>query len=213
MLRLLIIATLCLGLVLAGGFLVFATHVGRLTTPGDPGNADAIIVLTGGVARLDAALHLLQEGRGTRLLISGVNAAARPLDIQRATGANEDLFACCVDIDRQALDTIGNAAESAKWLEHYAFRSAIVVTNNYHMPRSLLEMRHALADVELTPYPVVTTRLDSAQWLASRSALRVLFPEYTKYLAALARTTLMPKGAGLRIGVIEADAHSRTLER
>ena len=73
--------------------------------------------------------------------------------------------------------------------------------------------RHALVDVELTPYPVVTNRLDSAQWLASRSALRVLFPEYTKYLVALARTSLMPKGAGLRIGVIEADAHSGTLER
>lgn len=195
-LRVSIIAFLCLGFVFAGGFLVFATHVGRMETPEDPGNADAIIVLTGGVARLDAAVQLLQEGRGKRLLISGVNPVARPLDIQRATGADDDLFSCCVDIDRDALDTIGNAAESAKWLQHNAFSSAIVVTNNYHMPRSLLEMGHALQDARLTPYPVVTNRLDGGQWLGSRSALRVLFTEYTKYLAALARTTILPQRTG-----------------
>lgn len=212
--RVSIIVVLCLGFVFAGGFLVFATHVGRLATPSDPGSADAIIVLTGGVARLDAAVQLLQEGRGQRLLISGVNPIARPLDIQRATGANEALFECCVDIDRDALDTIGNAAESAKWLETNAFRSAIVVTNNYHMPRSLLEMSHALQDARLTPYPVVTNPLDGGQWLASRSALRVLFLEYTKYLAALARTTVMPSRSGSEASVVvEAGAARPTIDR
>ncbi|MHB2267824.1 YdcF family protein [Aliihoeflea sp. PC F10.4] len=205
--RVSIIVALCLGFVFAGGFLVFATHVGRLQTPADPGDADAIIVLTGGVARLDAAMQLLQEGRGKRLLISGVNPVARPLDIQRATGADEDLFSCCVDIDRDATNTIGNAAESAKWLEQNAFRSAIVVTNNYHMPRSLLEMGHALQNARLTPYPVVTNRLDGGQWLGSRSALRVLFTEYTKYLAALARTTIMqPRDGNPASVVVEAGA-------
>lgn len=203
--RVSIIVVLCLGFVFAGGFLVFATHVSRLATPSDPGSADAIIVLTGGVARLDAAVQLLEEGRGKRLLISGVNPIARPLDIQRATGANAELFACCIDIDRDALDTIGNAAESAKWLETNAFASAIVVTNNYHMPRSLLEMSHALQNARLTPYPVVTNRLDQGQWLASRSALRVLFLEYTKYLAALARTTVLAsQSSGTASVVVEA---------
>jgi len=209
-----IIVVLCLGFVFAGGFLVFATHVGRLETPADPGSADAIIVLTGGVARLDAAVQLLQEGRGKRLLISGVNPVARPLDSQRATGADGDLFTCCVDIDRDALDTIGNAAESAKWLEQNAFRSAIVVTNNYHMPRSLLEMGHALRNARLTPYPVVTNRLDGGQWLGSRSALRVLFTDYTKYLAALARTTVLPPRAGNPASVVvEAGATPDSVER
>jgi len=213
-LRVAIIVVLCLGFVFAGGFLVFATHVSRLETPSDPGSADAIIVLTGGFARLDAAVQLLQEGRGQRLLISGVNPVARPLDIQRATGANEDIFTCCVDIDRDALDTIGNAAESAKWLEQNAFRSAIVVTNNYHMPRSLLEMSHALQNARLTPYPVVTNRLDGGQWLGSRDALRVLFTEYTKYLAALARTTVMPSRSGdVPAVIVEAGAGNGPVER
>ena len=36
----------------------------------------AIIVLTGGQARLDAALELLKSGKGGRLLISGVHPSA-----------------------------------------------------------------------------------------------------------------------------------------
>lgn len=170
-----------------GGFAWFASHVGGLTTPATPGDADAIIVLTGGQSRLGAAFDLLESGKGRRLLISGVNPAARDEDIRVAAGAGKELFACCVDIDHAALDTIGNAAESAKWAASHDFDRIIVVTNNYHMPRSLLEMRRHLAGAELVPYPVVNTRLDNGGWLTKPDALRVIFTEYTKYLAAIAR--------------------------
>ena len=45
--------------------------------------ADAIIVLTGGQSRLDAALDLLKSGKGKRLLISGVHPDADRDDLQR----------------------------------------------------------------------------------------------------------------------------------
>ena len=67
-----VIAILCGFLLFLGGFVVFATHVGRMSTPPAPQAADAIIVLTGGQARLDAAVELLKTGKGQRLLISGV---------------------------------------------------------------------------------------------------------------------------------------------
>src|SRR5262245_34654623 len=95
--------------VFAGGFGIFATHVSELTTPKDVADADAIIVLTGGQARIDAALDLLKSGKGKRLLISGVNPAADRDDLRAATGGDKKLFSCCVDIDHAALDTIGNA--------------------------------------------------------------------------------------------------------
>ena len=44
----------------------------------NPAAADAIIVLTGGQSRIDAALDLLKSGKGERLLISGVNPSAEP---------------------------------------------------------------------------------------------------------------------------------------
>jgi len=172
------------------GFALFSTHVGRLAAPQAQKAADAIIVLTGGQSRIDAAVDLLKSGKGKRLLISGVNPIARPEDLRRATGAARSLFSCCVDIDHAALDTIGNAEESAKWMHANAFSTAILVTNNYHMPRSLLEMRRIDDSIELIPYPVVNTRIDRGEWMLNADALRVLFTEYTKYLAAIARGML-----------------------
>ncbi|MGB3390755.1 MAG: YdcF family protein [Pseudaminobacter sp.] len=198
------IAVVVAGIAFAGGFGWFAEHIGRLTTPEDPPNADAIIVLTGGQSRIDAALGLLKSGKGKRLLISGANPIADRQSLQAATGGDKGLFSCCVDIDYAALDTIGNAEESAKWVHDHAYERVILVTNNYHMPRSLLEMGRFLEASVLEPYPVVNSRLDEGRWMANRDALRVLFTEYTKYLGALARYVVPLRSASDGVAVVEA---------
>ena len=169
----------------AGGFTWFANQVSRLATPANPDRADAIIVLTGGPARIDAAVDLLKSGKGARLLISGVHPSADRDDIRAATGADAKLFSCCVDIDYAALDTVGNAEESAKWVTSHDYRSVILVTNNYHMPRSLLEMDRLIGGAKLEPYPVVNTDLSNYAWVSNPDAMRILLTEYLKYLAAL----------------------------
>jgi uncharacterized SAM-binding protein YcdF (DUF218 family) len=169
------------------GFAGFASHVGNLAPPADIRPADAIVVVTGGQSRIDVAVDLLRNGKGRRLLISGVNPMADREDLRAATGGDRALFECCVDIDHAALDTVGNAAESAKWVHGHAYASVILVTNNYHMPRTMLEMRRLLQNEELQPYPVVNARLDGGGWLRKPEAIRVLFTEYSKYIAALAR--------------------------
>ena len=199
------VVLLCGCLAFLGGFAAFSTHVARLATPSEPRDADAIIVLTGGEKRLDAAFDLLRSGKGQRLLISGVNPSARVVDLQQATGGDPDLFACCVDIDRAALDTIGNAEESAKWVTSHAYGSVIVVTNNYHMPRSLLELKRLIGDTDLLPYPVVNTRLDGGEWMTNRDALRVLLTEYAKYLAAVVRGAF-PRLGSQQAGMVEVTA-------
>jgi uncharacterized SAM-binding protein YcdF (DUF218 family) len=190
------------GLAFVIGFGWFANEISLLKTPADPPRADAIIVLTGGQFRLDAAIDLLKAGKGKRLLISGVNPVARDSELKAVMGTDDRLFACCIDVDRAALDTIGNAAESAKWVREHAYGSVILVTNNYHMPRSLLEMGRLLGGTELRPYPVVNSRLDDGSWLTKPDALRVLFTEYTKYLTAVARgpfvTAVKPSTAQTR---------------
>jgi len=193
-------ALLGLCILFVGGFALFSTHVSRLSTPSNPPGADAIIVLTGGQARLDAAIGLLKSGKGKRLLISGVHPDANRDDLRAVTGGDKKLFSCCVDIDHAALDTIGNAEESAKWVRVHDYAKIILVTNNYHMPRSLLEMGRLLGNAVLDPYPVVNTRLDDGRWLQPQ-ALRVLFTEYNKYLLALARgvVPLRPTANGLAV--------------
>ena len=55
------------------------------------------------------------------------------------------------------------------------------------MPRSLLEMHRLVGETSLLPYPVVNADLNITDWLSRPAAVRVLFTEYTKYLAALTR--------------------------
>jgi uncharacterized SAM-binding protein YcdF (DUF218 family) len=193
----------------AGGFGWFANHVSHLATPSDPEKADAIIVLTGGQSRLDAAIGLLASGKGERLLISGVHPSATRRQLRIATGGDQKLFTCCVDIDHAALDTVGNAEESAKWVRGHAYGSVILVTNNYHMPRSLLEMSRLLGEARLEPYPVVNSNLDNGEWLTKPEALRVLFTEYNKYLLALARGILPMRESTGGLTMVDAGA-SRT---
>ncbi len=203
--RIALLATLVCVLGFAGGFALFADYVSSMATPRDPRAADAIIVVTGGKARLEAAVGLLKSGKGERLLISGVHPAADLDDIRAATGGDRKLFSCCVDVDYAALDTTGNAQESAKWLRDHAYSTVILVTNNYHMPRALLEMRRLIGTTRFVPYPVVNASIDRGNWLTSREVLRVLFTEYTKYLVALARSVLTGEPPGGQVRLVNAD--------
>lgn len=179
-------------LLFVAGFFAFAFHVASMRPADDPPVSDAIIVLTGGFNRLETGLRLLKEGKAKRLLISGVYPHTRLADIRRATGADPELFSCCIDIDHVALDTTGNAAESAKWLESNGFHKVLLVTNNYHMPRSLLEMRRVFRNIEVVPEPVVTSEIGLSGWLTRPDALRVLATEYLKFLAAVVRSAVPP---------------------
>ena len=77
-------------------------------------------------ARIDGALQLLAEGRGQRLLISGVNPAVtrKALASTLDDGARRRMLACCVDLDREAQDTIGNATETRAMGEAQGLRVA-----------------------------------------------------------------------------------------
>ncbi len=180
--------------IFAAGFFAFAEHISRMRTPAIAGTADGIVVLTGGQYRLAAAVELLKAHKGKRLLISGVNPNASISALPEVLGVDHALFDCCVDVD-MAANTISNAEETAKWIAARGYRDIILVTNNYHMPRSLMEMRRFADGVVLHPYPVVNTDLGDGNWLKRPQAVRVLFLEYTKFLAAASRS-ILPVTAG-----------------
>ena len=105
---------------------------------------DAVLLATGGPERISTGLELLSERRGRRLLISGVHSETSREDLRELIEPNlVEIFDCCVDLGRAAKNTIGNADETARWIEDNEFKTIIVVTAFYHMPRSLAEMSHA----------------------------------------------------------------------
>jgi uncharacterized SAM-binding protein YcdF (DUF218 family) len=156
-------------------------------------NADGIVALTGGASRIADAIELLASGRGKRLLISGAYRATNSKEISRLNPEFERWVRCCVDFDR-SLNTLGNAIETKRWAERRGFRSLIVVTSNYHMPRALAEIAHQLPDVALVPFPVVTERQRTDPWWARAATARLMVTEYLKYVFAKLRMGLNPAG-------------------
>ncbi len=181
------------------GFLDFAERVVELKVPDRSVKGDAIVVLTGGQQRIEHALDLLRSGAARRLLISGVNPATTGSEIRRLTKSSKTLFACCVDIGHDAIDTIGNAYETARWIGSNGYRRVFLVTNNYHMPRSLLELRRVDPQTEFIPYPVINNDLKTRNWLHEPPVVRRMVTEYVKYTLARVRDWLGPPAdRGLR---------------
>jgi uncharacterized SAM-binding protein YcdF (DUF218 family) len=147
---------------------------------------DAIVVLTGGQGRLEAGLALLSGNRAQRLFVSGVY---RGVDVKTLL---ETLQRSSAGLESQigigdATNTIGNAEETAQWARHYGVRSIRLVTASYHMPRSLMEFRHALPDVTMVPHPVFSDNVKQDEWWVWPGTAGLIAREYTKYLLARAR--------------------------
>jgi uncharacterized SAM-binding protein YcdF (DUF218 family) len=184
--RLLFDAAILLLVMLIIGFIVFANSVDRERV--EPAHAaDGIAVLTGGMARIDEAMKLLAKGKAKRVLITGVNQATTKEQLKRLASQGGQYFACCVDIDKEALNTIDNATETAQWAALHRYGSIIVVTSNYHMPRALAELARAIPGVTLVPYPVVDNNVHLERWWTYPGTTRLLLSEYLKYLPALGR--------------------------
>src|SRR5208282_2670526 len=150
-------------------------------------SADGIVVLTGGTSRVIDGLELLAAGRGKRLLITGVNPGTTTADIARQVIGYDRLLACCVDLDYSAINTLGNAAGTRRWALDRGFRSLIIVTSAYHMPRARAEIAHQLPAVVLIPFPVVSDRLRIEPWWSNGATTRLVLSEYFKYLFAQVR--------------------------
>src|SRR5665647_1020993 len=168
-------------LLLAVGFFWFAANI-----PTDDVSlerkADGIVVLTGGASRIPDAIELLAAERGQRLLITGVHRATSAKEIARLTPLYSKFFTCCIDLDRSALNTFGNALETKRWAREHNFNSLIVVTSNWHLPRALAELEHQLPDVTLMAYPVISEKVKSEPWWSSVETARFQLAEYLKYL-------------------------------
>jgi len=183
-LRRLVCAAVLLGLAWAGGLAWFTAGLDD-GMPAPDTATDAIVVLTGGKGRIGAGLDLLEAGKGRKLFVSGVPPGVAIESMLGQNPAAARWIECCIVLGHAADNTVGNAAETARWLGEEHYRSLRLVTANYHMRRALLEFRRVLpGDVLVVPDPVDPGGMPPG---LQRAASPVVMIEYTKYLVALVR--------------------------
>src|SRR3990167_6221408 len=81
----------------------------------------------------------------------------------------------------------GNAEETAAWVKVNHINTLRLITSNYHMPRSLFELRHLLPEVYIIPEPVITDSFSDAAWWRKRVTLTLVIYEYDKFLFSAIR--------------------------
>ena len=191
-------AFLVVALIWFCGLLAFAGRVQQQTPARAPAPAQGIVALTGvgSNQRIAAAISLLEDGYGRRVLVSGVDRKASREDIRNVSRAVRRLYDCCVDLGFMAADTVGNARETTDWARAMRYNRLIVVTADYHMPRAMLELNAVLRGTGITAetYAVPTPALKARDWWRNPGAARLMVLEYCKYLAILGREGVLGLG-------------------
>ena len=150
----------------------FAAFMLLLPRPVEGRTTDAIVVPTGGPGRIDRGLDLVARHQARRMLITGVPPGVRPAELALTNRAPVALFACCVDLGHEAVDTRSNAKETADWVKAHGYKSVRLVTSDWHMARASMELKAALdSDVAIV-----------SDGVTSEAPLGLLIVEYNKLL-------------------------------
>ena len=164
----------------------------------DGGGDLAVVVVTGSAGRIEAGLRLMLDHKATRMLISGTGDGVSKDDIMLIVDKDEafdrtslaERLDCCVDLGPRAVNTKGNASETAAWARTNGIDRMILVTADFHMPRTLIEFHRLMPEAEILPSPVPTRGLGldekgTTQWWQSKDRLLTVTLEFGKYLASL----------------------------
>lgn len=155
------------------GFLWFAV---ALPQPAGTERTEAIVVPTGSGGRIERGLSLLREQTAGHMLVTGVDISVKPREFAKQYRVSRKLMDCCITLGFNALDTRGNARETAAWVKKRHYKSLRLVTADWHVRRTALELDQALpSDTRII--------LDGVQ---TEPSLWTLFLEYNKLLTAAA---------------------------
>jgi uncharacterized SAM-binding protein YcdF (DUF218 family) len=147
---------------------------------------NAIVVLTGGSRRLGEGLELLSRGLAEKLFVSGVYRGVDVHKLLQIVMRNPRELETRIGIGN-ATNTAENALETMVWMRARKYRSLRLVTAAYHMPRSLLEFRHAMPAVTFVPHPVFPENVKQDRWWAWPGTGSLMASEYNKFLFAWSR--------------------------
>lgn len=189
-LLLLIVATVILGYHWRGQWLPLIGAM--LDVPPELRPADVIIVLGGGDGdREDYGTRLYRQGLAPHVISTGAplgsDAAAQEL-IQRGVPRQAIVLA------NGTQNTHDDALRSRQLMEDHGWHTALLVTDPYHMRRSLWTFRTVFQGtaLQIWPAPVDSGWFDARHWWQSEAGFLSVNEEYLKLIYYLLRGYIAP---------------------
>lgn len=160
------------------GLVIFSLTLPRMISPQDQKNlaCDGVVVFTGGKRRLPFAYDLFKKIKAPFFLISGVDRGVSFDDLFPRDKMSRDQ-AHRITLGMSAKNTHTNALETFEWTKKNRIKNLCVVTHQYHMRRSLLELRQFFDEKSLTALPLS----QQTPFWKSVDSLLFLVSEYQKF--------------------------------
>ena len=112
---------------------------------------DIILELGGNAARLYKVIELAEEHTSAEVIVSSEGSPDHVVSLLRGAGINDDRFL----LDFKAWDTVTNFTETVKLIKSFKPKNLYVVTDKFHMKRSMAIARavYFLSGIKLIPCP------------------------------------------------------------
>ncbi len=159
-------------------FFLFANDIGNYRD--EELKSNAIVVLTGGMGRVEEGALLLLNRRAQYLILSGVHKESDLRAILFKTRLNID--ASKTILENNSTNTYENAVEVAKIIRHKNFKDIILVTSRYHMKRAFYTFRKTIPpDVRIYVHPVSSPNFNENNWYKDINSIGIIVFEFVKF--------------------------------
>ncbi|ETT72279.1 hypothetical protein C173_14610 [Paenibacillus sp. FSL R7-277] len=148
-----------------------------------PKQADVIIILSGGGGRVEQGVKLYKEGYAPQLLLSNAKEGAGPAGDMRETALSLGIPETALLSEDAAESTYQNAQLTLPIMKQHGFKSAIVVSSDFHMRRVKFIFDHVYkkSGIELT-YIGADSGYNAKAWWSDRYSRETTFNEYIKMI-------------------------------
>ena len=157
-----------------------------------------IVILTGGTNRIKDGFDIIKKfdeksKYKIKILVSGTGKGFTKLSLQNMLSPDFDLklIKCCVELDAISQNTYSNAKQTWKWSIRNNIKEFILITSNYHMPRSILEFKNKMPNIRILTYPIKPRKHEINNWLNSFETFSLIFNEFCKFIISNIRINIL----------------------
>ncbi|MFY4775200.1 YdcF family protein [Metabacillus sp. RGM 3146] len=162
-------------LLLTAAFLLSRTV---LDSGQQPRKSDVIIVLSGDRGRLEKAMSLYEKGYAKNIMLSTPVGFERKLKNKLRSEIPKDNFI----VENNASTTYTNATYTRELAKKHHFKSAIVVSSDYHIRRAKLVFDRVYQGTGMRLTYVSSTKHLAKPWFMDALEVKITLSEYVKLI-------------------------------